>query len=180
VEIPETRYAITPDGAYIAYQTIGQGPIDIAWQTGYLSLNEPVDLIWQVRASAEWFRGLASFSRLILHDRRSTGASSRNVAAPNLETRVGDLLAVLDAAGAQRPVAPFAEGAGDGDVVTSVDVRVTQVAVAPRRSDHRRGAGEREPVRQSHGFAVDLEEDGPEIGLRTTPAVTFVVAVDPL
>lgn len=104
MEIPETRYAIAPDGAYIAYQTLGQGPIDIAWQIGYLSLNPPVDLIWQVRAYAEWLKGLASFSRLILHDRRGTGASSRNVAAPDLETRVADLLTVLDAVEAERPV----------------------------------------------------------------------------
>ena len=48
--------------------------------------------------------GLASFSRLILHDRRGTGASSRNVAPPNLETRVADLRAVLDVVGSERAV----------------------------------------------------------------------------
>ena len=53
---------------------------------------------------AAWFRGLASFSRLILHDRRATGASSRNVEVPNLETRMSDLQAVLDDVGAERPV----------------------------------------------------------------------------
>jgi class 3 adenylate cyclase len=101
VEIPETRYVKSTDGVYIAYQTLGEGPIDIAWQFEWLG---NVDAIWQARPYAEWFRGLASFSRLILHDRRGTGASSRNVDPPNLETRVADLLAVLDAAGSERPV----------------------------------------------------------------------------
>jgi pimeloyl-ACP methyl ester carboxylesterase len=44
------------------------------------------------------------FSRLILHDRRGTGASSRNVDPPNLETRVADLTGVLEAVGSERPV----------------------------------------------------------------------------
>ena len=99
--IPETRYLKTTDGVYIAYQTVGEGPIDLVWQFEWLG---NVDAIWEYRPFAEWFRGLASFSRLILHDRRGTGASSRNVDPPNLETRVADLKAVLDAVGSERPV----------------------------------------------------------------------------
>ena len=98
---PQTKYAKTPDGAYIAYQTVGDGPIDIVWQFDWLG---NVDTIWQYRPSAEWFHGLASFSRLLLHDRRGTGASSRNVDPPNLETRVADLTVVLDAVGSERPI----------------------------------------------------------------------------
>ncbi len=99
--VPDTRYAKTVDGAYIAYQTIGDGPVDIVWQFEWIG---NVDTIWEHRPSAEWFRGLASFSRLILHDRRGTGSSSRNVDPPNLETRVADLELVLDAVGSERPV----------------------------------------------------------------------------
>ena len=76
MESPELRAL---DGVYIAYQTVGDGPIDIVWQFDWLG---NVDTIWEYRPSAEWFRGLASFSRLILHDRRGTGASSRNVDPP--------------------------------------------------------------------------------------------------
>jgi class 3 adenylate cyclase len=94
-------YAIATDGAYIAYQTLGEGPVDVVWQFDWFS---NVDLIWEFADDREWLRGLASFSRLILHDRRATGASSRNVPAPDLETRVADLLVVLDAVGADRPV----------------------------------------------------------------------------
>ncbi|MEA2581177.1 MAG: hypothetical protein QOE83_2069 [Actinomycetota bacterium] len=97
----DTRYARGDDGTYIAYQTVGRGPIDIAWQFEWMG---NVDVIWQSRVFAAWFEGLASFSRLILHDRRGTGASSRNVPPPNLETRVSDLRNVLDAAGSERPV----------------------------------------------------------------------------
>ncbi len=53
----------------------------------------------------------ASFTRLILHDRRGTGLSSRNVPPPNLETRVADLNVILDAMGSKRPVLG---GFGDG------------------------------------------------------------------
>ena len=101
MQIRETRYAKTPDGVYIAYQTVGDGPIDIVWQFDWLG---NVDTIWEYQPYAEWFHGLASFSRLILHDRRGTGASSRNVHPPNLETRVADLTVVLDAVGSERPV----------------------------------------------------------------------------
>jgi class 3 adenylate cyclase/pimeloyl-ACP methyl ester carboxylesterase len=99
-DAPEARYVRTPDGAYIACQVLGDGPIDIAWAPDSWS----VDALWQVPKYAAWFHGLASFSRLILHDRRGTGASSRNVDVPNLETRVADLGAVLDAVGADSPI----------------------------------------------------------------------------
>jgi len=114
METLQTRYAKTPDGVYIAYQTVGDGPIDIVWQFDWLG---NVDTIWEYRPYAEWFHGLASFSRLILHDRRGTGASSRNVAPPNLETRVSDLSAVLDAVGSERPVLGGAFEAGAPNVL---------------------------------------------------------------
>ena len=59
-------------------------------------MEEPVGRIW--------YPTIASFSRLILHDRRETGLSSRNVALPNLETRVSDILTVMDAVESERPV----------------------------------------------------------------------------
>ena len=59
--------------------------------------------MWQVPKYAAWFHGLASAADN-LHDRRGIGASSRDVDAPNLETRVADLGAVLDAVGSERPV----------------------------------------------------------------------------
>jgi class 3 adenylate cyclase len=63
-----------------------------------------LDMLWEDPDDEMWYGELASFSRLILHDRRGIGLSSRNVALPNLETRVADTLAVLDAVGSERPV----------------------------------------------------------------------------
>ncbi len=97
----DTAYAKTPDETYIAYQTIGEGPIDLVYQFDWFG---NVDAIWEDRDLGSIFGGLASFSRLILHDRRGTGLSSRNVPVPNLETRIEDLCVVLDKIGAERPV----------------------------------------------------------------------------
>jgi class 3 adenylate cyclase len=98
---PETRYVRTPDGVYIAYQVVGEGPLDVAWQSDFVN---NVDVIWETPVFGALFRGISTFARLILHDRRGTGLSSRNVPPPNLETRVADLLVVLDAVGSTRPV----------------------------------------------------------------------------
>jgi pimeloyl-ACP methyl ester carboxylesterase len=101
VEVPEPRYVKTDDGVYIAYQVVGEGPVDISLQHAWLG---GLELMWEDPATAVFYEELASFSRLILHDRRATGLSSRNVRPPNLETRVGDLLVVLDAIGSDRTV----------------------------------------------------------------------------
>lgn len=95
---PETDYAITPDGVYLAYQTLGVGPPDIVWQPDWPG---NIDYEWE---GTPLFDGLASFGRLIMHDHRGVGLSSRDVALPDLETRVADLRVVLDAAGIDRPV----------------------------------------------------------------------------
>jgi class 3 adenylate cyclase/pimeloyl-ACP methyl ester carboxylesterase len=92
---------MTPDGVYIAYQVAGEGPVDVAWQPDFVG---NVDVLWETPLFGRLFRGIASFARLILHDRRGTGLSSRNVSPPNLETRVADLRVVLDAVGSERPV----------------------------------------------------------------------------
>jgi class 3 adenylate cyclase len=101
VEIRDTRYARASDGAYIAYQTTGDGSVDLVWELDWFG---NVDVIWEQPLFARIFTGLSRFSRLILHDRRATGLSSRNVPVPNLETRVSDLRSVLDAVGSSRPV----------------------------------------------------------------------------
>src|SRR5262245_55433360 len=101
VETPETRYAKTNDGVYIAYQVVGGGPVDVAWQFDWLGY---VDLVWEVPMFWKGLGGIAARARLILHDRRATGLSSADVPPPNLETRAADLLVVLDAVGSTQPV----------------------------------------------------------------------------
>lgn len=106
--IPDTRYAITPEGVYLAYQVVGEGPIDLVWQYDLIFGN--VEDMWET-VTGDWLRELSSFARLILHDPRGTGLSSRNVPPPNLETRAADLGVILDAVGSERPVLG---GFGDG------------------------------------------------------------------
>jgi class 3 adenylate cyclase/pimeloyl-ACP methyl ester carboxylesterase len=106
---PETRYARTADGVYLAYQVVGSGP-DVAVDFHLFAGN--VDLIWEEPDWGPELVELSKFARVILHDRRGTGVSSRNVAPPNLETRAADLLVVLDAAGSEAPVLMAAASTG--------------------------------------------------------------------
>jgi pimeloyl-ACP methyl ester carboxylesterase len=95
--IPETRYAQS-DGVNIAYQTLGEGPVDLVVVPGWVS---NLDVFWEQPAVESFYRRLASFSRLILFDKRGTGLSDR-VALPSLEIRMDDVRAVLDAVGSER------------------------------------------------------------------------------
>jgi hypothetical protein len=101
MEIPDTRYAVTRDGAYLAYRRLGHGTIDMLVQFDWMG---NVDTLIDVEPStrALW-REVASYARVIFYDRRGTGLSSRNVSPPNLETAVADTQVVLDAVGSQRP-----------------------------------------------------------------------------
>jgi class 3 adenylate cyclase len=97
----DTHYASARDGTLIAYQLIGAGPVDIFELTDWPG---NIDMELEDPEGKVWYPTIASFSRLILHDRRGTGLSSRNVDLPNLETRASDILAVMDAIGSERPV----------------------------------------------------------------------------
>jgi class 3 adenylate cyclase len=108
--IPETRYVKTPDGVYIAYQVVGDGPVDVALD--FHSMLSNVDLMWEEPIWRPFLTAIPSFARMILHDRRGLGESSRNVPPANLETRVSDQLAVFDAAGSEHPVLVGPGGAG--------------------------------------------------------------------
>jgi len=114
VDIPETRYAKTLDGGYIAYKVIGDGPNEIAI-VGSIATNIELFLEFEP-AARSWFE-LASFSRLSLHDRRGTGLSDDMGGLPNLETRAADLLAVLDAADQERATLL---ASGDGGMVAAL------------------------------------------------------------
>jgi class 3 adenylate cyclase len=103
-EAPVTRYA-SVGGAQVAYQVVGDGPIDLVFNHGFCHL----DLQWDVAPEAAFNRRLASFSRLILFDRRGTGASERTGSSMfTWEEWADDLEAVLDAVGSPS-AALFAE-----------------------------------------------------------------------
>jgi class 3 adenylate cyclase len=99
VEIPDTRYAAADDGDSIAYKVVGDGAFDLVYVPGFIS---HVELVWAEPAIARFYERLASFSRLILFDKRGTGLSDPIQAPQPLEERMEDLRAVMDAAGSER------------------------------------------------------------------------------
>jgi class 3 adenylate cyclase len=94
---PVTHY-VKSDDVHIAYQVIGDGSLDLLFVPGFVS---HVEATWQSPASS-FFRRLASFSRLILFDKRGTGMSDRGSQIFTLEQRMHDVRAILDAVGSER------------------------------------------------------------------------------
>ncbi|MGZ5292103.1 MAG: alpha/beta fold hydrolase [Actinomycetota bacterium] len=97
---PQTRYARSGD-VNIAYQVVGDGPSDLVYVPGWVS---NIDLMWDDPSYARFLDRLASFSRLILFDKRGTGLSDPVAFAdlPTLEQRMDDVRAVMDAVGSER------------------------------------------------------------------------------
>jgi class 3 adenylate cyclase len=87
---------------HIAYQVVGDGPLDLVVVPGWVSHLEVQ--YWDEPFIARFFERLASFSRLILFDKRGTGLSDRvaRTELPTLEKRMEDVQAVMDAAGSSR------------------------------------------------------------------------------
>ena len=99
---PATQYARNGD-VNIAYQVLGSGPIDIVFVMGWVS---HLEYFWRHHTFASFLEKLASFSRLILFDKRGTGLSDRVPIneLPTLEQRMEDVHAVMDAVGSERAV----------------------------------------------------------------------------
>src|ERR1041385_3974233 len=96
--VPDVRYARSGDVA-IAYQVIGEGPLDLVFVPFFGNIR----WAWEQPLFARFFEELASFSRLILFDKRGTGLSDRPRML-TLETQMDDIRAVLDTVGAERAV----------------------------------------------------------------------------
>src|SRR3954466_4518055 len=106
---PETHYAKSGD-LNIAYQVVGEGPLDLVYVPGWIS---NVELMWDEPAHAHVLERFASFARLIVFDKRGTGLSDPVPLdrLPTLEERMDDVRAVLDAVGSERTaVFGFSEG----------------------------------------------------------------------
>lgn len=95
VSVPETHYARNGD-VNIAYQVIGSGPRDLVFIMGWVS---HLDYFWAEPSFARFLHRLATFSRLILIDKRGTGLSDRVTELPTLEQRMDDVRAVMDKVG---------------------------------------------------------------------------------
>ena len=92
-----TKYAKSGD-VHIAYRVFGDGPRDIVLVPGTLS---HVEIFWELATNEYMLKRLTSFARVIVFDKRGQGLSDR-VAEQTLEERIGDLRAVMDAAGSTR------------------------------------------------------------------------------
>ena len=105
--LPETRYALSGD-VNVAYQVMGDGPIDIVMVPGVVS---HLEFQHELPGYTAFLRRLATFARVIAFDKRGQGLSDRITGAPSLEQRMDDVRAVMDAAGSKRAaVVGFSEG----------------------------------------------------------------------
>lgn len=104
---PETRYARAGD-VHIAYQVVGDGPVDLVYVPPQL---QQVEHLWAEPRVAAFFERLAHFSRLILFDRRGTGLSDPIAGTTTLEDQMEDVTAVLDAVASEQ-AALFAQAEG--------------------------------------------------------------------
>jgi len=98
---PKTHYAVSTGDVNIAYQVVGDGPLDLVFVMGWVS---HLEYFWKEPSFARFLMRLASFSRLILFDKRGTGLSDRVPLSelPTLEQRMTDVLAVMNAVGSKR------------------------------------------------------------------------------
>ena len=93
LSIPEVRYARSGDGVNIAYATVGEGPLDLLCIPGFVS---HLEVMFEAPAAERYFGRLASFSRLVVYDKRGQGLSDRPAGPPTLEQSMEDARAVLD------------------------------------------------------------------------------------
>jgi class 3 adenylate cyclase len=123
---PKTQYAAVGE-ADVAYQVVGDGPFDVLY---FYGLGSHIEVLHQTPGVAEFIQRLASFARVILFDRRGTGASDgvSRQAIPTIEAWTEDVLAVLDAV-----------GSGSATIIASVDAGPVAVLFAAMHPERVRG-----------------------------------------
>ena len=125
-------YARAEDGTHLAYQVVGDGPLDLVYLPTWVS---HIEWAWEEPSYARFLRRLGSFARLIWFDKRGCGLSDRATTLPTLDKQMDDVAAVMDAAGSTQ-AALF--GMGDGAVPCTVFAashpeRVTALIAASTR-----------------------------------------------
>ncbi len=168
---PQTQYAKS-GSVNIAYQVVGDGPVDLVLVPGFVS---HVEVAWEQPRLAHLLSRLASFSRLIVFDKRGTGMSDPVADPPSMDERMDDIRAVMDAVGSRRgTMFGISEGGTLGLLFARAHPERCQSIVLygswarrlvgtrlPVRSD-RRGAGRH---RRGHGPGLGL---GRVVGRRLT------------
>ena len=95
---PDTRYAKSGD-VHIAYQTYGDGDINLVVTPGFIS---NLEYYWDDARCSRWLTEMGRFARVTIFDKRGTGLSDRVADLPTMEERIDDMRAVMDAAGIER------------------------------------------------------------------------------
>jgi pimeloyl-ACP methyl ester carboxylesterase len=113
VERSDVRYAPARDGVDIAYQVVGDGPVDLVFVSGFIT---HLDHSWALPHFA-WLEQLDGLARVITFDKRGTGLSDRSLGFGSLEERAEDIRAVMDAAGSDRA---FLHGVSEGGPMSIV------------------------------------------------------------
>jgi len=98
--MPETQYAQSGELS-IAYQCVGEGPLDLLFIPGFVS---NVELMWDIPKWADLFNRLSQLGRFVFFDKRGTGCSDRTLGTGSAEDRMDDARAVADAAGIEQAV----------------------------------------------------------------------------
>ncbi|HEY7106141.1 MAG TPA: adenylate/guanylate cyclase domain-containing protein [Acidimicrobiia bacterium] len=98
---PRTRYAQAPDGTHLAYQVFGEGKVPLVVAQGQASHLEQQ---WDFPVQTQFLRRLGQLARVLVFDQRGCGVSDRNLGRDDdwVGQSVGDLVAVMDAAGVER------------------------------------------------------------------------------
>src|SRR5215471_17067887 len=173
--IPPTQYACSGD-LKIAYQVLGDGPLDLVFVMGWVS---HLEYFWTEPSFARFLRRLSSFSRLILFDKRGTGLSDRVPldGLPTLEQRMDDVRAVMDAVGSRRAaLCGISEGGAMAALFaatyperTAALVMIGSYAKRIRDASYPYGPTEAqreeflEEIREQWGGPVGLEERAPSM-----------------
>jgi pimeloyl-ACP methyl ester carboxylesterase len=100
VDAPQTRYARSGE-VHVAYQVVGDGPVDVIIVPGYVS---HLEVFWENPGVRGLVERLARFARVIAFDKRGTGMSDPVAEVPTLEQRMDDVRAVMDAVDSENAV----------------------------------------------------------------------------
>jgi pimeloyl-ACP methyl ester carboxylesterase/class 3 adenylate cyclase len=103
----DIRYCPSAGGVDIAYQVVGDGPVDLVFVSGFIT---HLELSWELPHFA-WLEELDGVARVITFDKRGTGLSDRSLGFGSLEERADDIRAVMDAVGSERA---FLHGVSEG------------------------------------------------------------------
>ena len=179
----KTRYAKCGD-LDIAYQVLGEGPVDLLMYTGG---TIPIDCMDEEPAMARFQRRLASFSRLLRFDRRGVGLSDRGSAAapPTSEQWAEDGIAVLDAVNSQQAAvfAPFVDSPEGLLLAATYPERVSSLVILNGGARFKSAPDYPYGVPQSaidQSFRLGAEPDAVEQGYDTLAGIAPSVVGDPI